>query len=78
MDVGTWVTYFVPKGTPKDRIQTLHNAFRVAMESAVHKDYYKKQCGVVQYMDLQMLTAWVDGQDKLWKKIIDFGGFKPE
>jgi tripartite-type tricarboxylate transporter receptor subunit TctC len=78
MDVGTWVTYFVPKGTPKDRIQTLHNVFKVAMESAVHKDYYKKQGGVVQYMDLQMLTAWVDGQDKLWKKIIDFGGFKPE
>jgi tripartite-type tricarboxylate transporter receptor subunit TctC len=75
--VGTWVTYFVPKGTPKDRIQTLHNAFKVALESAEHMDYYKKQGGIVEYMDFQTLAAWLDRQDKLWKKIIDFGGFKP-
>ena len=78
MDVGTWVTYFVPKGTPKDRVQTLHNAFKVAMESPEHRDYYKKQGGILEYLDLQRLALWVEGQDRLWKKIIDFGGFKPE
>jgi hypothetical protein len=29
-------------------------------------------------MDLQKVALWVEAQDKLWKKIIDFGGFKPE
>lgn len=78
MDVGTWVTYFAPKGTPKDRLQVLHNAFKAAMESSEHRDYYKKQGGIIEYMDLQKVALWVEAQDKLWKKIIDFGGFKPE
>ena len=78
MDVGTWVTYFAPKGTPKDRLQVLHNAFKAAMESSEHRDYYKKQGGIIEYMDLQKVALWMEAQDKLWKKIIDFGGFKPE
>ncbi len=78
MDVGTWVTYFAPRGTSRDRLQVLHNAFKAAMESSEHRDYYQKQGGIIEYMDLQKVALWVEAQDKLWKKIIDFGGFKPE
>lgn len=76
-DIGTSVTFFVPKGTPKDRIQVLHGALNVAMETPEHRDYYKKQGGIVKYMNLEETAAWFDGQHKLWKKIIEFGGFKP-
>jgi tripartite-type tricarboxylate transporter receptor subunit TctC len=77
LDIGTWVTFFVPKGTPKNRIQALHEALKVAMESPEHRDHYKQQGGIIRYMNLEETAAWVDGQNKLWKKIIDFGGFKP-
>ncbi|MBM4330901.1 MAG: tripartite tricarboxylate transporter substrate binding protein [Deltaproteobacteria bacterium] len=77
LDVGTWYGYVVPKGTPKDRIKGLHDAFKVAMESEEFKAFYKKQGGVVEYMGPEGLAAYLEQQDKLWKKIIDFGGFKP-
>jgi tripartite-type tricarboxylate transporter receptor subunit TctC len=77
VDIGTWVTFFVPKGTPQNRIQALHEALKVAAESPEHRDYYNKQGGIIRYMNLEETAAWFDGQNKLWKKIIDFGGFKP-
>jgi tripartite-type tricarboxylate transporter receptor subunit TctC len=77
LDVGTWYGYVVPKGTPKDRIKILHDAFKVAMDSKEFKDFYKKQGGVVEYKDPEGLAAYMEQQDKLWKKIIDFGEFKP-
>jgi len=77
LDVGTWYAYAVPRGTPKDRIQTLHNAFKVAMKSKPFQDFYKGKGGVIEYKNPKGVIAFVKEQDKLWKKIIDFGGFKP-
>ncbi len=77
LDVGTWYGYVVPRGTPKERIKVLHDAFKVAMESEDFKAFYKKQGGVVEYMGPEGLGSYLEEQDKLWKKIIDFGGFKP-
>jgi tripartite-type tricarboxylate transporter receptor subunit TctC len=78
LDVGTWYGYVVPKGTPKERIKILHDAFKKAMDSEEFKAFYKKQGGVVEYKNPEGLAAYFDQQDKLWKKIIDYGGFKPE
>jgi tripartite-type tricarboxylate transporter receptor subunit TctC len=78
LDVGTWYGYSVPKGTPKDRIKVLHDAFKVGMETKEFKDIYQKQGGIVEYRGPDGLTAHFENQDRLWKKIIDFGGFKPE
>ena len=77
LDVGSWSVFFAPQGTPKDRIQTLHNAFKEAMNTKEYQEFYKKQGTDIQYMDIKTLTAWLDNQDKLWKKIIDFSGFQP-
>jgi len=77
LDVGTWYGYVVPKGTPKERIKILHDTFKVAMDSEEFKAFYKKQGGVVEYKDAEGLAGYLELQDKLWKKIIDFGGFKP-
>jgi tripartite-type tricarboxylate transporter receptor subunit TctC len=76
LDVGTWYGYVVPKGTPQERIRVLHDAFKVAMESEDFKAFYRKQGGVVEYMGPEGLGSYLEEQDKLWKKIIDFGGFK--
>jgi tripartite-type tricarboxylate transporter receptor subunit TctC len=77
LDVGGWYGYVVPKGTPKDRIKILHDAFKVAMDSEEFKAFYKKQGGVVEYMDPKNLQAFLNEQDRLWKSIIDLSGFKP-
>ena len=78
LDVGTWYGYSVPKGTPKDRIKVLHDALKVAVETKEFKDLYQKQGGEVDYRGPEGLTAHFENQDRLWKKIVDFGGFKPE
>jgi tripartite-type tricarboxylate transporter receptor subunit TctC len=78
LDVGTWYGYVAPKGTPKDRIKILHDAFKTGMDSKEFKDFYKRQGGVVEYKGPEELGKYLEQQDILWKKIIDFGGFKPE
>jgi tripartite-type tricarboxylate transporter receptor subunit TctC len=77
LDVGTWYAYVVPKGTPQERTQILHGAFKKAVETEEFKSPYKKQGGVVQYMGPAELAAFLNNQDRLWKKIMDFSGFKP-
>jgi len=78
LDVGTWYAYAAPRGTPKDRIQKLHDAFKAGMESKQYQDFYKGKGGVVEYKNPEGVIAFLKEQDILWKKIIDFGGFKPE
>ena len=78
LDVGTWYGYVVPKGTPKERVKVLHDAFKAAMNSEAFKAFYAKQGGVIEYMGPEGLMAYLEAQDKQWKRIIDFGGFKPE
>lgn len=75
--VGAWYVYVVPKGTPKERIKILHDAFKAAMDAKEYRDYYKKLGGVVKYMGPQELPAFLEQQDRDLKKIIDFSGFKP-
>ena len=77
LDVANWNGYVVPKGTPRDRIKILHDAFRAAMNSDEFKAYYKKQGGVLDYQGPDAFAAHLKRQDLLWKKIIDFSGFTP-
>jgi len=78
LDVGTWYGYMVPKKTPPDRIRLLHNAFKSAVDSDEFKTLWKKQGGILDYMGPEKFASFLIAQDKLWKRIIDFGGFKPE
>jgi tripartite-type tricarboxylate transporter receptor subunit TctC len=78
LDVGTWYAYVTSKGTPKDRVKALQDAFKAAVESSEFKAFYAKQGGMVEFKGPEGLAAYMKDQDRLWKKIIDFGGFKPE
>lgn len=77
VDAGTWYAYGVPKGTPKDRIKILYHAFKAGMDSEEFKAAYRKQGGVVMDMAYEQVGAFMDEQNKLWKKIWDASGFKP-
>jgi tripartite-type tricarboxylate transporter receptor subunit TctC len=78
LDVGTWYAYVAAKGTPKDRLKKLEDAFRAGVESSEFKGLYQKQGGMPIFKGPEALMAYFKDQDSLWKKIIDFGKFKPE
>ncbi len=77
LDVGTWYGYAVPRGTPTDRVKILHDAFKAAMNSDEFKNFYRKQGGDLDYLGPEGFAAFLVDQHNLWKKIIDFSGFKP-
>jgi tripartite-type tricarboxylate transporter receptor subunit TctC len=78
LDVGTWYAYVAAKGTPKDRLLKLQEAFRAGVESNEFKTLYQKQGGMAMFKNPEALVAYFKDQDRLWKKIIEFGEFKPE
>jgi tripartite-type tricarboxylate transporter receptor subunit TctC len=78
LDVGTWYAYVSAKGTPKDRLQKLQEAFRAAVQSNEFKSLYQKQGGVTEFKGPEALVAYFREQDRLWKRIIEFGNFRPE
>ena len=78
LDVGTWYAYVAAKGTPKDRLLKLQDAFRAGVESNEFKTLYQKQGGMAMFKNPEALVAYFKDQDRLWKKIIEFGEFKPE
>jgi len=78
IDAGTWYAYVAAKGTPKDRLKKLQDAFQAAVQASEFKALYQKQGGMAMFKAPEALTAYFKDQDRLWKKIIDFGEFKPE
>jgi tripartite-type tricarboxylate transporter receptor subunit TctC len=78
LDVGTWYGYMVPQKTPKERVRLLQNALKTAADSDEFKALWKKQGGILDTMGPERFASFLGDQDKLWKKIIDFGGFKPD
>jgi tripartite-type tricarboxylate transporter receptor subunit TctC len=78
IDAGTWYAYVAAKGTPKDRLKKLQDAFQAAVQASEFKALYQKQGGMAMFKGPEALTAYFKDQDRLWKKIIDFGEFKPE
>ncbi len=77
LEVDAWYAYAAARGTPKERLKILHDAFKAALDSEEFKSFYKKQACVIEYKGPEALTAFLKEQDNLWKKIIDFSGFKP-
>ena len=78
LDVGTWYAYVAAKGTPQDRLKKIQDAFRAGVESSEFKSLYQKQGGMAMFKGPEVLVAYFKEQDRLWKKIIEFGEFKPE
>ncbi len=75
--VDTWQGYSVPKGTPKDRIKILSDAFKAAIESEEYKAYCKKYGAIVEKTGPENARAFLDNQERALRKIVEFSGFKP-
>jgi len=59
-------------------LKKLQDAFQAAVEAKEFKSLYQKQGGSAIFKGPEALMAYFKDQDLLWKKIIDFGKFKPE
>jgi tripartite-type tricarboxylate transporter receptor subunit TctC len=77
VDCGTWYGYAVPAGAPKDRIKMLHDAFKSGIDSKKFRAFYEEVGGIFEYRGPEAMVEFLAAQNKLWKKIVDFGGFKP-
>ncbi|HSR13022.1 MAG TPA: tripartite tricarboxylate transporter substrate binding protein [Thermodesulfobacteriota bacterium] len=75
--IGSWFAYLVPKGVPRDRFKAIHDAFKTAMEGKEYREYYRKLGGVIKYIGPQEMPAFLEKQDGMLKRIIDFSGYKP-
>jgi tripartite-type tricarboxylate transporter receptor subunit TctC len=75
--IGAWYIWSVPKGVPKERVQKLHDAFKVAMESKEYGEIYRKLGGVVRYLPPKDLPGFYEQEDKKLKRLIDYSGFQP-
>ena len=73
---GGWHSYAVPKGTPKERIKILHDAFKKAMESREYIEYANNQAVMAIYLGPEDLLKFWDKEEKAWFKLIEAAGLK--
>lgn len=75
-DLNQWRAIWVPKDTPKDRVQKLSGYFKTAMET----DGFKKLMGETQTQNLYLgpdaLTAELEKQDKALEDLVRKSGLK--
>lgn len=74
IDISTWWGYLAPKGTPKENIKIIHDAFKTAMDTPEFKRYTKEQGLIIPYMGPEEFGKYLVEQDKQWLKIIEYGG----
>ena len=72
----TWFTYGVPKGTPKERIKILHDAFRKAKEAPGFIKYEKDEGITSQYLGAEDVRKFWEKEDRLWSKMVEAAGIK--
>lgn len=75
----TWFAWVVPKGTPKERVSILYNAFKKGAETKEYRDFCDKQGGIVISMKgPEEFANFLQEEDKKWGQLIAIGGIKPE
>ena len=75
-DASSWNGFSVPKGTPKENIKIIHDAFKMAMNAPSFKEFAKKQGMALTYLGPEEFGKFLREQDPVWLKIIEYGGFK--
>ena len=75
-DLSQWYGYGVPKGTPKENIKIIHDAFKKAMESPEFGEFAKNSGMVVNYLGLGNFGKYMEQQSSMWLKLVQQGGVK--
>jgi tripartite-type tricarboxylate transporter receptor subunit TctC len=72
----SWFGYLVPKGTPKERIKILHEAFKKATESQEYIEYTKKRAVIPRRLGPKELLKFLEEEDRIWSKLLEVAGLK--
>ena len=67
-----------PKGTPPDRIQILHDAFKQAVESKEYTKFVDSQASMKIYLTAAQTKEFLAQQDILFKEVISKAGLLKE
>jgi len=69
--LGTWRGFVVPRGTPKEIIDTLYNAFNEIINSSEFKDFMSKRGFGIQIRNSEEFAQFAKEQDSTWKNILE-------
>jgi tripartite-type tricarboxylate transporter receptor subunit TctC len=80
MDVlfGAYYTWIGPKGIPKDRIDSLYQAFRKSAESKEFIQFCDQQGISIKIKGPEEFAKFLAEDDTRWKEVIEIGGIKPQ
>jgi len=72
---GTWRGIVVPKGTPKEVIDSLYGKLSKIVNSEKYKDFMSKNGFGIKIKNSKEFSNFVKEQDSTWKKILEIGGY---
>ncbi|MFC1534004.1 Bug family tripartite tricarboxylate transporter substrate binding protein [Thermodesulfobacteriota bacterium] len=74
---GTWYAYVLPKGTPKERVNIVYDAFKKAMGTPEYIEYAETHA-IIRWgkLGLKDLIKFFEEEDKKWVKLLDAAGVK--
>lgn len=76
--VESWYGLYVPAGTPKEVIERLNSAARIAANSPEFKNKLEQEGLQITAGAPQELDEYVRGEEKRWAKVVQDNGIKPE
>jgi tripartite-type tricarboxylate transporter receptor subunit TctC len=74
----SYYSYLAPKGTTKERVKILHDAFKKALESKTFRDSTEKQGITIAIKGSKEFSKFLDREDKKFKELITIAGIKPK
>lgn len=77
-DATTWMALLVPKGTPRQVIETLNKATNEVLSRPAIQQQFLSVSSEVHQATPEATRAFIDRELKLWKGIIEQGGIKAE
>jgi len=72
---GTWRGIAVPKGTPKEVINSLYGKLSKITNSEKYKDFMSKNGFGIKIGNSEEFSNFVEEQNTTWKKILKIGGY---
>jgi len=72
---GTWRGITVPKGTPKEIVDSLYEKLSKIAKSEEYKDFMAKNGFGIRIRGPEEFSNFAKEQDSTWKKILEIGGY---
>lgn len=69
LSIGTWRGFAVPKGTPKEAIQALHDAFAKGVETDSFKQFMESKGFGIKYMNTEQFQKFIEEQKPQFEEL---------